>query len=258
MIPSSVQVEELRRYAAEHGRTWRAQLLSDWEAGRTVGPLQELRNQFGPSWLHQHGAQAIKPSTATAPAAKACPACGATLELVKASEGGMIEEPYFPKYPLRDAPLPRRRRPSNFLACPACEHCEEVEAVKLKWFVEVVERGAEEKVVKRIEAGASERAAEKVERGVNINLNTARFFTRVVEEAPDQVAALYLVEVETAHFSFRACGRTEAEARAALAAGWKKHVEQSGADPDHLDPQEEGNVLVLRPGACYRDGQELT
>jgi hypothetical protein len=60
--PSAVQVEELRRFAAEHGRTWRAQLLSDWEAGRTVGPLQELRNQFGPSWLAEHGAEAIKSS----------------------------------------------------------------------------------------------------------------------------------------------------------------------------------------------------
>lgn len=131
--------------------------------------------------------------------------------------------------------------------------------MKLNWFVEVVERGAgsKEKVVKRIEAGNSERSAEKVERGVNINLNGAKFFTRVVEEAPDQIAALYLLEVETSHFSFRACGRTEAEARAAMAAGWKKHAEQSGADPDHLDPQAEGNVLVLRPGACYRDGEEL-
>lgn len=129
---------------------------------------------------------------------------------------------------------------------------------KLKWFVEVVERGAEEKVVKRIEAGASERAAERVERGVNINLNVERFFTRVVEEAPDGVAALYLIEVETSHFSFRACGRTEAEAREALAAGWNKHVEQTGAAPDHVDPQEEGNLLVLRPGVCFRDGEELT
>jgi hypothetical protein len=76
--------------------------------------------------------------------------------------------------------------------------------MKLKWFVEVVERGAEEKVAKRIEAGASERAAERVERGVNINLNHDKFFTRVVEEAPDQIAALYLLEVETSHFSFRA------------------------------------------------------
>lgn len=68
---------------------------------------------------------------------------------------------------------------------------------------------------------------------------------------------LVIIEVETSHFSFKGCGRTEAEARAALAAGWKKHVEQSGADPDHIDPQEEGNVLVLRPGASYRDGEEL-
>ena len=51
----------------------------------------------------------------------------------------------------------------------------------MSWTVEVVERGAEEKVVKRIPAG-SERAAERVERGVNINLNHERFFSRLVEE----------------------------------------------------------------------------
>lgn len=55
-----------------------------------------------------------------------CPSCGASLELVKASEGGRIEEPYFPTHPIRNAPLPRRSRPANFLACSGCEHCEEV------------------------------------------------------------------------------------------------------------------------------------
>jgi hypothetical protein len=53
----------------------------------------------------------------------------------------------------------------------------------MKWFVEVVERGAaEKKVVKRIECGASERMAEKAQRGVNINLNHERFFTRIAVE----------------------------------------------------------------------------
>jgi hypothetical protein len=55
---------------------------------------------------------------------KACPKCGAAMELVKASEGAMISTPYFPKYPIRGAELPRRERPASFWAC-ACDHCEE-------------------------------------------------------------------------------------------------------------------------------------
>jgi hypothetical protein len=53
----------------------------------------------------------------------------------------------------------------------------------MKWFVEVVEHGAEEKIAKLIECD-SERAAERVERGVNINLNHERFFTRLKEGEP--------------------------------------------------------------------------
>lgn len=58
--------------------------------------------------------------------AKPCPSCGGTMELVLASEGGRIEEPYFPTHPLRDAPLPRRSKPANFFACSSCENCEEL------------------------------------------------------------------------------------------------------------------------------------
>jgi len=58
--------------------------------------------------------------------AKACPDCGGWMELVKAEEGGRIEEPYFPKYPIRGAELPRSSRPASFWACSSCEHCEEV------------------------------------------------------------------------------------------------------------------------------------
>ena len=42
-----------------------------------------------------------------------CPSCGGTMELVKASEGGEVEEPYLPKWPIRDRPLPRRIRPAT-------------------------------------------------------------------------------------------------------------------------------------------------
>jgi hypothetical protein len=50
-IPSTEQIEALKAYAREHGRTWKSQLLADWERARTVGPLQALRNSHGPSWL---------------------------------------------------------------------------------------------------------------------------------------------------------------------------------------------------------------
>jgi hypothetical protein len=45
------QLAALRAYAAEHGRTWKSQLNDDWMNGRASGPLQQIRNQFGPSWL---------------------------------------------------------------------------------------------------------------------------------------------------------------------------------------------------------------
>lgn len=82
---------------------------------------------------------------------------------------------------LRELVEPRERRSDRYLqALPGGSH-EGVEG--MKWIVEVVERGAEEKVVKRIECGSSERMAERTERGVNINMNHDRFFTRLVEEA---------------------------------------------------------------------------
>jgi hypothetical protein len=45
------QMAALSAYAAEHGRTWKAQLRDDWMNSRTTGALQELRNTHGPSWL---------------------------------------------------------------------------------------------------------------------------------------------------------------------------------------------------------------
>ena len=58
--PTAVQIDALRRYASEYGRNWKSSLLDDWTNGRTVGPLQEVRNQFGPSWLLSHGAKAVR------------------------------------------------------------------------------------------------------------------------------------------------------------------------------------------------------
>jgi hypothetical protein len=45
------QLAALRSYADEHGRTWKAQLNYEWMSGTASGPLQQIRNAFGPSWL---------------------------------------------------------------------------------------------------------------------------------------------------------------------------------------------------------------
>ena len=49
--PTPDQMTALQAYAAEHGHTWKSQLNDDWMNGRASGPLQQVRNQFGPSWL---------------------------------------------------------------------------------------------------------------------------------------------------------------------------------------------------------------
>jgi hypothetical protein len=49
--PTAEQIEVLRAYAKEHGRTWKADLNRDWMTGKACGPLQQIRNQLGPSWL---------------------------------------------------------------------------------------------------------------------------------------------------------------------------------------------------------------
>lgn len=58
--PTGIQIDALRQYAREEGRNWKSRLLDDWTNGRTVGPLQEVRNQFGPSWLLTHGTKAVR------------------------------------------------------------------------------------------------------------------------------------------------------------------------------------------------------
>lgn len=60
-----------------------------------------------------------------------CPDCGSPIELVTAAEGGMVSEPYFPKYPIRGAELPRRERPADFGACTGCEFHVEVSCPKI-------------------------------------------------------------------------------------------------------------------------------
>jgi hypothetical protein len=53
-----------------------------------------------------------------------CPDCGNVLDLQRDVE---VDEPYFPTHPLRDQPLPRKRRIAKLVAfCNGCEYAEEV------------------------------------------------------------------------------------------------------------------------------------
>jgi hypothetical protein len=51
------QHEALKQYAAENGSTWKTKLAIDWQFARAQvngqhsALLQQVRNQFGPSWL---------------------------------------------------------------------------------------------------------------------------------------------------------------------------------------------------------------
>ena len=56
--PSAEQWEALKRFAAQHGRTWKATLREAWMSGiypSSEGDdsalLQQVRNTFGPRWL---------------------------------------------------------------------------------------------------------------------------------------------------------------------------------------------------------------
>ena len=56
---SPEQIECLKRFAAANGRNWKQVLRDAWMAGGydaasgqyIDGPLQQIRNTFGPSWL---------------------------------------------------------------------------------------------------------------------------------------------------------------------------------------------------------------
>lgn len=49
--PTDDQVRALLAYAKANGRRWKAQLNHEWMSGTASGPLQQVRNSFGPSWL---------------------------------------------------------------------------------------------------------------------------------------------------------------------------------------------------------------
>lgn len=59
-MPTGEQLEALKAYAAEHGRTWKHQLWQEWQDGTDIGLLRQIRNEFGPRWLHTQGGKAVR------------------------------------------------------------------------------------------------------------------------------------------------------------------------------------------------------
>jgi hypothetical protein len=49
--PSREQVEALRAYAKQNGRTWKSALRNAWENGTASPPMMRLRSSHGPKWL---------------------------------------------------------------------------------------------------------------------------------------------------------------------------------------------------------------
>lgn len=45
------QREALIHFRNTHGRSWKTLLLQGWERSKYPGPLQQIRNQYGPEWL---------------------------------------------------------------------------------------------------------------------------------------------------------------------------------------------------------------
>lgn len=45
------QAAAIVAFAMDNGRTWKEALRTAWMNGKCSGPLQEIRNAFGPSWL---------------------------------------------------------------------------------------------------------------------------------------------------------------------------------------------------------------
>ena len=68
---------------------------------------------------------------------------------------------------------------------------------------------------------------------------------------------IYYAEVETSHFTFRAAGATEAQARQALMAAWRSHVHRTRRQGGYIDPDyvniDDANVLEMPLGQGFLD-----
>ena len=56
--PTTEQLEALKSFAANHGRSWKRKLLNAWTSGADAREqnghlLRQVRNQLGPIWLNK-------------------------------------------------------------------------------------------------------------------------------------------------------------------------------------------------------------
>lgn len=54
--PTKDQLGALKRFASQHGRTWKSKLVDAWISGKDDhlpdgGLLRQVRNELGPQWL---------------------------------------------------------------------------------------------------------------------------------------------------------------------------------------------------------------
>lgn len=47
------QQEAIREFAARHGANWKQKLADGWLRAAYPGPLQQIRNERGPTWLRK-------------------------------------------------------------------------------------------------------------------------------------------------------------------------------------------------------------
>jgi hypothetical protein len=64
MKPTPEQAQAIREWAAQTGRTWKSALREAWMTGdygafEKSNLLQQLRNQFGPTWLTRFSLKSI-------------------------------------------------------------------------------------------------------------------------------------------------------------------------------------------------------
>lgn len=64
---------------------------------------------------------------------------------------------------------------------------------------------------------------------------------------------MILITMDTEHFTFEACGTTEAEAGDALKKALAYHAEIYGLPDDWSRPYDK-RFLKIEPGQCFRDG----
>jgi hypothetical protein len=70
-IPNPEQIRALQIWALLHGRKWKNALAKAWSDGNYQGfhhypYLQQLRNNFGPSWLVRYKVPAAEPASGAA------------------------------------------------------------------------------------------------------------------------------------------------------------------------------------------------